>query len=153
MARNYDETYLDGLIAKAKKSWEGVDVESYMSDLRDDTDKEDAVLPKEIASYIAEQAKYNRLKIIEERAEQYATRPLIPDSTIPAYIAYAQRNAYIAGAKDQQYIDRLLIEQLIDKACNIFCHTGCPHKTDSYNCLNDKCDTWKVFKRMMEEEK
>ena len=26
MARNYDENYLDGLIAKAKKSWEGVDV-------------------------------------------------------------------------------------------------------------------------------
>ena len=43
MARNYDKTYLDGLIAKAKKSWEGVDVESYMSDLRDDlSDKEDA---------------------------------------------------------------------------------------------------------------
>ena len=42
MARNYDKTYLDGLIAKAKKSWEGVDVERYMSDLRDDTDKEDA---------------------------------------------------------------------------------------------------------------
>ena len=42
MARNYDETYLDGLIAKAKKSWEGVDVESYMSDLRDNSpDKED----------------------------------------------------------------------------------------------------------------
>ena len=41
MARNYDENYLDGLIAKAKKSWAGVDVESYMSDLRDDTDKED----------------------------------------------------------------------------------------------------------------
>ena len=37
-----NEDYLDGLIAKAKKSWEGVDVESYMSDLRDDTDKEDA---------------------------------------------------------------------------------------------------------------
>ena len=36
MARNYDETYLDGLIAKAKKSWEGVDVDSYMSDLRID---------------------------------------------------------------------------------------------------------------------
>ena len=42
MARNYDETYLDGLITKAKKSWEGVDVDSFMSDLRDDTDKEDA---------------------------------------------------------------------------------------------------------------
>ena len=89
------------------------------------------------------------MKTIEERAEQYAN----PDYAMPSYVAYAQRNAYIAGAKDQQYIDRLLIEQLIDKACNIFCHTGCPHKTDSYNCLNDKCDTWKVFKRMIEEEK
>ena len=89
------------------------------------------------------------MKTIEERAEQYANQ----DYAMPSYVAYAQRNAYIAGAKDQQYIDRLLIEQLIDKACNIFCHTGCPHKTDSYNCLNDKCDTWKVFKRMMEEEK
>ena len=39
----------------------------------------------------------------------------------------------------------------VEKACNIFCHTGCPHKTDSYNCLNDKCDTWKIFRRMMEE--
>ena len=39
----------------------------------------------------------------------------------------------------------------IDKACYIFCHTRCPHKTDSYNCLKDKCDTWKTFKRMMEE--
>ena len=43
MARNYDETYLDGLIAKAKKSWEGVDVDCYMKNLRDDSpDKEDA---------------------------------------------------------------------------------------------------------------
>ena len=39
MARNYDETYLDGLIAKAKKSWEGVNVEDYMNNLRD-MDKE-----------------------------------------------------------------------------------------------------------------
>ena len=37
-----NKDYLDELIAKAKKSWEGVDVDSYMSDLRDDTDKEDA---------------------------------------------------------------------------------------------------------------
>ena len=43
MARNYDKTYLDGLIAKAKKSWEGVDVDNYMKNLRDDSpDKEDA---------------------------------------------------------------------------------------------------------------
>ena len=57
----YDETYLDGLIAKAKKSWEGVDVERYMSDLRDDSfDKEFAEnLSKEVASYITEQMKSN----------------------------------------------------------------------------------------------
>lgn len=39
----------------------------------------------------------------------------------------------------------------IDKACYIFCHIGCPHKTDSYDCLKDKCDTWKTFRRMKEE--
>lgn len=37
----YNEDYLKGLIAKAKKSWEGVDVDSFMSELRDDlTDEE-----------------------------------------------------------------------------------------------------------------
>lgn len=39
----------------------------------------------------------------------------------------------------------------IKKACNVFCYTGCPHKIDSYNCLNDKCDTWKIFRKKMEE--
>ena len=39
----------------------------------------------------------------------------------------------------------------IEKACNIFCHVGCPHKTDSYDCLKDKCDAWKRFRRMVEE--
>lgn len=39
--KKYDEDYLNGLIAKAKKSWEGIDVDSYMSELRDDlTDEE-----------------------------------------------------------------------------------------------------------------
>ena len=41
-------------------------------------------------------------------------------------------------------------KDLLDKACKIFCYTGCPHKTDSYNCLNDKCDTWEIFRRMIE---
>ena len=37
-----NKDYLNKLIAKAKKSWEGVDVERYMSDLRDNSpDKED----------------------------------------------------------------------------------------------------------------
>ena len=53
-------------------------------------------------------------------------------------------DGYIAGATEQKDID-------IENACNIFCHTGCPHKTDPYDCLNNKCDTWKLFRRMMEE--
>lgn len=51
---------------------------------------------------------------------------------------------YVEGATEQMEID-------IEKACNIFCHVGCPHKTDSYNCLQDKCYALKTFKRMMEE--
>ncbi len=38
-----NKDYLNELIAKAKKSWEGVDVDSYMSDLRD-VEKEQSVL-------------------------------------------------------------------------------------------------------------
>ena len=38
-----NEDYLDGLIAKAKKSWEGVDADSYMKNLREEPlEKEEA---------------------------------------------------------------------------------------------------------------
>ena len=41
--KKYDEDYLNNLIAKAEKSWEGVDVDNYMKNLRDDSpNKEDA---------------------------------------------------------------------------------------------------------------
>ena len=40
-----NKDYLDELIAKAKKSWEGVDVDNFMSDLRD-VEKEHRVLEK-----------------------------------------------------------------------------------------------------------
>ena len=41
--KKYDEDYLNSLIAKAEKSWKGVDVDNYMKNLRDDSpDKEDA---------------------------------------------------------------------------------------------------------------
>ena len=56
----------------------------------------------------------------------------------------AEITAYERGAKEQKAID-------IDNACNIFCYTGCPHKIDFYNCLNDKCETWETFRKMMEE--
>ena len=76
------------------------------------------------------------MKTIEERAKDFAKGRRY---TLTAYEAYS------AGAIGQKDID-------IENACNIFCHTGCPHKTDSYNCFNNKCDTWKIFRRMMEEE-
>ena len=38
--KKYDEDYLNSLIAKAKKSCEGVDVDSFMSELRDEEDAE-----------------------------------------------------------------------------------------------------------------
>ena len=62
----YDEDYLNGLIKKAKKSWEGVDVDSYMNNLRDDSfDKEVAEkLSKEVTSYIIEQIKSNMNTVI-----------------------------------------------------------------------------------------
>ncbi len=81
------------------------------------------------------------MKSIEERAKEYSLKDF------DGYYTGRERaveEGYIAGATEQKVKD-------INKACNIFCHTGCPHKTDSYNCLNDKCDTWKTFRRMMEE--
>ena len=39
--KKFNEDYLNNLIAETKKSWEGVDVDSFMSELRDDlSDKE-----------------------------------------------------------------------------------------------------------------
>ena len=32
----YNEDYLNGLIAKAKKSWDGVDADCYMKNLREE---------------------------------------------------------------------------------------------------------------------
>ena len=81
------------------------------------------------------------MKTIEERAKEYSL------NDFDGYYTGREKaveEGYIAGATEQKAID-------IDKACNIFCHTGCPHKTDSYDCLKDKCDTWKTFRRMIEE--
>ena len=81
------------------------------------------------------------MKTIYERAKEYADKE---DLALATDIFEYCQNDYIAGATEQKAID-------IDKACNIFCHLGCPHKKGSYNCLNDKCNTWKIFRIMMEE--
>ena len=66
-----NEDYLNGLIKKAKKSWEGVDVDSFMSELRDDlTDEEVAEkLSKEVTSHIIEQIKSN-MNTLTRQGEQ-----------------------------------------------------------------------------------
>ena len=50
-------------------------------------------------------------------------------------------------------MEKLLEQKEIDieNACIILCRYVCPHKTDDSKCLNDKCYTWKMFRRMMEE--
>ena len=90
------------------------------------------------------------MKTIKERAKEYATRDksseynLLGGVDVYKNIYTEDFFAYIKGATDQKAID-------IETVCNIFCHTGCPHKTDSYDCIKDKCDALKAFKRMMEE--
>lgn len=110
---------------------------------------------------------------IIERAKEYADRHKETEinyfgiGKVYGYsrIYNAEMTAYERGAKEQKAIDDAELLKLksawgkeaqinhdaIEKACNIFCYTGCPHKTDSYNCFNNKCDTWKIFRRMMEE--
>ena len=78
---------------------------------------------------------------IEERADAYIGHPEEIDEFLSKTI---RREAYIRGAKEQQAID-------IDNACIILCRYVCPHKIDSNKCLNAKCDTWEIFRRMMEE--
>ena len=39
----------------------------------------------------------------------------------------------------------------IDNACIILCRYACPYKIDSNKCFNATCDTWEMFRRMMED--
>ena len=57
------------------------------------------------------------MQTIEERAKEYALRHSNPHYAIEANIKKDLQEAYINGARDQQYIDKFLIESLIDKAC------------------------------------
>ena len=113
------------------------------------------------------------MKTIEERAEEYNKRYF---SKIDDTFQTLAKVAYRVGAIEQKAIDNEELLKLksawekqaqinhndednynqgyhdaVEKACNVFCYTGCPHKTDFYNCLNDKCDTWKIFRKKMEE--
>ncbi len=95
------------------------------------------------------------MKTIEERAKEWGehifeTTPYdVVDGKACVFvedrnIADVAEESYIAGATEQKAID-------IDNACIILCRYVCPHKTDDSKCLNDKCYTWKMFRRIMEE--
>ena len=70
--KKYNEDYLNGLIAKAKKSWEGVDVDSYMSNLRDeeDAEKEQARTHSDYTNVAAKQNINTNAKIIKLKDEE-----------------------------------------------------------------------------------
>lgn len=101
------------------------------------------------------------MKTIEERArlnlqyeKDFLGRNLSDDMVCRAYIKGATEQKAIDDDNLQERFQKVIIGRkwhLIDKACYAFCHTGCPHKTDSYNCFKDKCETWEIFRRMMEE--
>ena len=75
---------------------------------------------------------------IEERADAYVGHPEEIDEFSSATI---KRYAYIRGAKEQKAID-------IDNACIILCRYACPYNS---NQCNAKCETWEMFRKMMEE--
>ena len=78
---------------------------------------------------------------IEEMADAYVGHPEEIDEFSSETI---KRDAYIRGAKEQKAID-------IDNACIILCRYACPYKIDSNKCFNTMCETWEIFRRMMEE--
>ena len=75
---------------------------------------------------------------IEERADAYVGHPEEIDEFTSATI---KRDAYIRGAKEQKAID-------IDNACIILCRHVCQYNS---NQCNAKCETWEMFRKMMEE--
>ena len=112
----YDETYLDGLIDKAKKSWEGVDVDNYMKNLRDDSFDKEVVenLSEEVSSYIINQVK-NNIATIEERAK-YAGIVCQYKSDY-RYDPRSVESGYMQGATEQKDIDIKKAKDAFNKAC------------------------------------
>lgn len=83
------------------------------------------------------------MKTIEERASLAAWQ-IFEEIGLSKHSVDRVSEIIVEKIIEQKAID-------IDKACNIFCQTGCPHKRDSYDCLNNKCDTWKIFRKALEE--
>ena len=134
----YDETYLDGLIDKAKKSWEGVDVDNYMKNLREDSfDKEVAEnLSNEVSTYIINQVKAN-MATIEERAK-YAGIVCQYKSDY-RYDKRSVESGYMQGATEQKDIDIKRAKDAFNKTCGWL---------STYSWFNEVFD---AFMKNMEE--
>ena len=83
------------------------------------------------------------MQTIKERTDRAIYEPTDRHPLKPCE-AVAFARGYELGATDQKTID-------IDIASIILCRYACPHKIDSNKCLNAKCDTWEIFRKMMEE--
>ena len=83
------------------------------------------------------------MQTIKERADRAIYKPT-DRHPLKLYEAIAFARGYELGAKEQKSID-------IDNACIILCRYACPHKIDSNKCFNTMCETWEIFRRMMEE--
>ena len=122
-----NEDYLDGLIAKAKKSWEGVDVESYMSGLRD-----------------------NDMKTIEERAK--ANLAYEQDFCGHSLSENMVCRAYVRGATEQKAIDiDKACEWLEENARDYACATiRCPYGEEEEIICDVHQEIVEDFRKAME---
>lgn len=111
-----NKDYLNELIAKAKKSWEGVDVDDYMKNLRDDSFDKEVVknLSEEVSSHIINQVKDN-IATIEERAK-YAGIVCRYKSDY-RYDPRSVESGYMQGATEQKVIDIEKAKTAFGKAC------------------------------------
>ena len=134
----YDEVYLDGLIDKAKKSWEGVDVDDYMKNLRDDSFDKEVVenLSNEVSTYIINQVKAN-MATIEERAK-YAGIVCQYKSDY-RYDKRSVESGYMQGATEQKDIDIKRAKDAFNKTCGWL---------STYSWFNEVFD---AFMKNMEE--
>lgn len=88
------------------------------------------------------------MKTIEERAK-LAAQQIFEEFGL-SYIGLSKHSV----DRMSKIIEEKIREQKaidIDNACIILCRYACPHKIDSNKCWNTVCDTWEIFRRMMEK--
>ena len=83
------------------------------------------------------------MKTIDERAK-FAAWQIFEEIGLSEHSVERVAEIIVEKMREQKAID-------IDIASIILCRYACPHKIDSNKCWNTVCDTWEIFRRMMEE--